>query len=69
MVNIISHNVHGLHDNIERQEIFHYYRTKASIICLQETHSSIEQIDETLWSNEWGGKIFFHMGTLVPGEL
>lgn len=34
---------------------------KASIFCLQETHSSPE--DEKLWSAEWGGKIIFAQGT------
>ena len=43
-------------DVAKRRNIFNYYRKRGQIICLQETHSEIN--DEALWTNEWGGKNF-----------
>ena len=31
------------------------------MLILQETHSSVEH--ETIWQNEWGGKVLFSHGT------
>ena len=44
----------------KRSTIFGYLRKRADIICLQETHSSVE--DEALWRNQWGGLVFFSHG-------
>ena len=57
---LLSINTRGLRDVIKRCSIFNFYRKKANIICLQETHSCIK--DETIWSAEWGGDIIFSHG-------
>ena len=41
--------------------IFDYHRKTASIIIMQETHSTIEC--ESVWESEWGGKIIYAHGT------
>ena len=48
-------------ENIKRRAIFDYYRMRADIILLQETHSS--QDVENRWRHEWGGRILFSHGT------
>ena len=58
---IISINVRGLGDPIKRRAIFNFYRARAEIICVQETHSQQEQ--EVIWKAEWGGDILFSHGT------
>ena len=60
MYKIISLNVRGLRDNCKRRNIFNYYRSRGEIICLQETHSTLQ--DEIIWTNEWGGRILFSHG-------
>ena len=52
----------GLRNVNKRRAIFSYLKAqKATIFCLQETYSSIE--DEKVWPAEWGGKIFFSHGS------
>ena len=53
----------GLRDVVKRKEIYTYIKSlNCNIICLQETHSTME--DEKLWSMQWGpGEIFFSHGT------
>ena len=41
--------------------VFDFYRSRADIVCIQETHSVKE--NEEIWKNEWGGKILFSHGT------
>ena len=45
--------MHGVADNLKRRVIFNYYKQRADIICLQETHS--EPKDEVFWNSEFGG--------------
>ena len=52
-IKIISLNVRGLNDEIKRRSIFNYYRSRADILCIQETHCTQEW--EKYWGNEWGG--------------
>ena len=60
-VKIGSINAWGMRDIVKRKKIFKYVRNKKLNMCfLLETHS--ENIDETLWSNQWGNKIFFSHG-------
>ena len=62
MDNIVSLNVRGLRNATKRANVFYYLRQyTASVICLQETHSSTA--DEKLWSAEWGSPIFYSHGT------
>ena len=59
---LLSLNVRGLRNVNKRRAIFSYLKAqKATIFCLQETYSSIE--DEKVWAAEWGGKIFFSHGS------
>ena len=59
---LLSWNVRGLRSVNKRRAIFSYLKSqKATIFCLQETYSSIE--DEKVWAAEWGGKIFFSHGS------
>ena len=62
MVRIISLNCRGLQDTLKRRQIFNYYRSRADIMCLQETHSDPEM--EEIWRNEnGGGTLVFSHGT------
>ena len=61
VVNIISVNVRGIRNPNKRRKVFNFYRPRCDVLCLQETHSSIE--DEELWANEWGGSILYSHGT------
>ena len=57
-VKIMSMNTRGLRDFEKRKEVFQYIKDKEfDIILLQETHSSDEI--ESLWSCQWGSKIYF----------
>lgn len=59
---LLSLNVNGLGDELKRREIFRYLKAyQADIILLQETYGS-SQI-ESVWSAEWGNKIYFSHGT------
>ena len=57
MVKIISLNVRGLQYPVKRRSIFTYYRQRADILCLQETHCDAEL--ENIFKAEWGGKAYF----------
>ena len=61
VLNIVSLNVRGLRNEEKRRAIFNFYRDRCTILCLQETHSTIE--DEKIWAAEWGGRAFFSHGT------
>ena len=67
---LLSLNVRGLCNVNKRRALFsHLKAQKATIFCLQETYSSIE--DEKVWPAEWGGggggaKIFFRMALRTP---
>ena len=55
-------NVRGINSSRKRRAIFRQLHNKnASVIFLQETHSSNNQ--EKLWSSEWGSKIHFCHGS------
>lgn len=61
---VVSYNVNGIggYSNKKRRKLFNYLHTlKASVILLQETHSTVK--DENYWSAEWGGKIFYNHGS------
>ena len=59
---IISLNVRGLRDQIERKSIFSYLRDQKATFCfLQETYSNSN--DEVVWKAEWGGDIVFSHGS------
>ena len=60
-IDIVSLNVRGLGDALKCRIIFNYYRSRAKILCLQETHSTKDC--ERIWANEWGGNILFSHGT------
>ena len=47
-------------DPLKRRMIFNYYKQRADIILMQETHSSKEI--EKIWESEFGGKIYFAHG-------
>ena len=51
----------GLRDEVKRRSVFNYYRNRADILCLQETHCT-EEI-EKCWGCEWGGIYLFANGT------
>ena len=57
---ILSLNVNGIRNYLKRRAIFNYCRSRAQLICLQETHSC--KNDEVGWELEWGNKIYFAHG-------
>ena len=60
-INIFTCNVRGLSTNVKRRQIFrHLHEQKASIILLQETHST--KTAERRYKNEWGGRVIFDHG-------
>ena len=61
MVKILANNVNGLNNDIKRRRLFYDLRSKADIICLQETHTTNETAK--LFTNEWGGKCFWSHGS------
>ena len=67
-VSILSMNVRGISSSVKkRTDIFSWVKDKkASVVCLQETHSSKEV--EKDWEDEWGGKCYFsHHSTRSAG--
>ena len=61
-VNLLSLNVRGLNMEGKRRSVFQYIRKKCvDIAFLQETYSTKEIVN--VWSNQWGGKIYFAHGT------
>ena len=66
MVKIITHNVRGLQNDEKRRGVFMNLRTKADIICIQESHSTVEK--EYLWKAEWGGQAYWsHFSSQARG--
>ena len=62
-MHLVTQNVKGLNENFKRRGVFMHLRSKADIICIQETHCTVE--NENIWSQEWGGKCFWSNGTSV----
>ena len=58
---ILSLNVRGLQNSEKRRAIFDKHRIHADLMFLHETHST--KNCQTIWENEWGGKIYFSHGT------
>ena len=59
---VISLHVGEIRDQVKRRNIFSYLKDqRASIYFLQETYSGLN--DETIWQNEWGGKMYFFYGS------
>ena len=57
-----SFNVRGIRDYKKRRKLFCYFhKHNFDFILLQETHSNV--LDCTIWSAEWGGKLFLSHGT------
>ena len=44
----------------KRRKIMDHYRRKCHVLCIQETHSSVQ--DENLWTSEWGGQAYYSHG-------
>ena len=59
-INIITLNVRGLQDQSKRRSVFNFYRKRAKILCLQESHSDSKS--EKLWRSEFGGEILYSHG-------
>ena len=58
VLNIISLNIRGLRNQVERRAIFSYLKNQnATLYCLQETFS--KEKDDKIWSAEWGGQVVF----------
>lgn len=61
----VTYNVNGIgspNSTLKRRKIFNFLHSiKASVIMLQETHSSPK--DENFWKAEWGGNIIFNHGS------
>ena len=57
-----SHLTQPKGNQAKRRSIFSYLKAqKESIYILQETYSELK--DETIWQNEWGGKMYFSHGS------
>ena len=50
----------GLANENKRRKIFNFYRPRADIILIQESHSEANTI--SIWKNEWGGQILASHG-------
>ena len=62
MCKVVSLNVRKMRDQAKRRSIFSNLKDqKASIYFLRETYSELK--DETIWQNEWGGKMYFSHGS------
>ena len=60
-LNIVTHNVRGLRDDLKCQAVFMYLKKKRyDIIFLQETHS--DNKSARWWSTQWEKKIWFSHG-------
>ena len=57
MVRIISQNVRGINEYEKRKAIFYFLRQKADIVCLQETHSTIDVVNH--WEMMWGNTCYW----------
>ena len=59
---LFSLNVRGLKNRLKRLKLFNYLKTqKFDLVCLQESH--ITNNDIQIWEKEWGGKLFYNVGT------
>ena len=55
---IYSLNVRGLGNKLKRDQVFHWLKEqKFSIYLLQETHLSVQHLDQ--WKSEWGYQSYF----------
>ena len=64
LLTIVSFNVNGLRNNLERKMIFHFFiNKKFNFILLQGTHSN--HTDEKLWKFEWGGDTLVLMVIII----
>ena len=62
----LSNNVEGLQSSKKRLKLFQSFKNKISpkgILLLQETHSS--KVTEKIWSDEFNGALFFHIGKQI----
>ena len=59
----------GIRGFDKRKELFYEMRNNADIVCLQETHSTIECEQE--WTNQWGGGqiVFAHGSSNARGVM
>ena len=58
---LLSLNTKGLGNSTKRKIIFSWCKNrKADIVSLQESHS--QKAEEHLWSEEWGGLVYFSHG-------
>ena len=61
MVRIITQNVRGLKNKVKRRGSFAQLKSKAEIICIQETH--VEPHLEKEWELDFGGHIWWSHGS------
>ena len=75
-ITLNSFNCRGIRNSQKRKNIFNWLKNQHfGLTMLQETHS--DESDESLWENEWGGKMYFSHGTsnirgvaiLIPDKL
>ena len=62
----LSNSVKGLQSSKKRLKLFQCFENKIGpngILFLQESHSS--KVTEKIWSDEFNGDFFFHMGKLI----
>ena len=63
VLSLLSLNVNGLKDKKKRQTLFQWIKDNNVDICLlQETHCCTLS-ESRLYSNEWGGKCYWVLGT------
>ena len=61
-IEIVTQNVRGLRDDAKcKKLLYHFKKQDHDIILLQETHSTVSDIDK--WNREWGGSIIYAHGT------
>ena len=61
-ITVVTFNVRGLRDTAKRKQIFLFLKKlNYQLVCLQETHSTIDE--EIEWKKQWGGEILFSHGT------
>lgn len=61
-ISIVCMNVNGLNIPNKRRILFyHFRRSKADVILLQETHANKDT--EKIWRREWGGNAYFCNGS------
>ena len=56
-IRIISANCQGLNDYKKRKDVFQYYRQQCNILCVVDTHFTVEMENEI--RNEWGFDAYF----------